>query len=174
MIKGFWMKKYLFLASAILMTTAQQAFCEVQKANPQLSVALKDTSHEPNAWSIIFALLFVIFLIYVTGLIYSKLNMVGAKTVKDQLKSYNLDRAVVLSTTQLGQGKNLHVIEINNKQFLIGATQHSISLLKELESAKTEEKYPQVEKPKETSISEESAEIEKEIQDKFDVHKKYL
>ena len=155
------MKKYLFLIIGVLMVTAQRTFCVVEAVSPELEKSLKTHANEPGGMSIIFALLFVIFLIYITGVIYSKLNIVGAKTVQNQLKNCDLNKAVVLSTTQLGQGKNLHVIEWNNKRFLIGVAQDSINLLKELGDVE------EVSEDGETEV------IEKE-EEQFDVHKKYL
>ena len=165
------MKKILFLITGILILTAQKALCITETMSPELEKSLKTHANEPGVMSIIFALLFVIFLIYITGLIYAKLNIVGVKTVKDQLKNYDLNKAIVLSTTQLGQGKNLHVIELNNKRFLIGVGQNSISLIKELEDI--------IESPNETpseKAQEQSSEnVEQSEQfEKFDVHKKYL
>lgn len=171
------MKKYWLIIGAVIITTGWNALCWAEGANPELAKSLKSNAHEPNFLSIIFALLFVIFLIYITGLIYSKLNLVGAKTVKDQLRGYNLDRAVVLSTTQLGQGKNLHVIEINNKQLLIGATANSINLIKELDivKGKKEATRKAVEEAENAVVELEVQEQEKPvILDEFDVHKKYL
>lgn len=159
------MRKNGYLVFAILLTTAQKVFCATQEASPELAEALKSNTHEPNFFSIIFALLVVVALIYITGLIYSKLNVVGANAVREQIKNHDLSRAVILSTTQLGQGKNLHVIELNGKKYLIGAAQNSISLLKELDT----ETKPQI---KAEIKSEIEAEIETE--EEFDVHKKYL
>ena len=100
------MKKYIILAT-ILITTAQSCFCTTEVVSEDLQQALKVTSgHEPGVFSILTALFFVICLIYVTGIIYSKLNIMSAKTVKDQLKRHDLSGVMVLSTTQLGQGKN--------------------------------------------------------------------
>lgn len=152
------MKKYLFLIMGIFMLTAQRVFSAVEAVSPDLEGSLKTHTHEPGVMSIVFSLLIVIFLIYVTGLIYSKLNIVGANTVKEQLKNYDLSRATVLSTTQLGQGKNLHVIEIDEKRYLIGATPNSINLIKELESIKVKADEAKPSEPV----------------DEFDVHKKYL
>lgn len=157
------MKKYLFLIMGILMLTAQKAFCAALATSPELEHSLKDTSGEPGIMSIIFALLFVIFLIYITGVIYSKLNIVGAKTVQKQLKDYDLNKAIVLSTTQLGRDRNLHVIEINNKRYLIGAAQNSISMLKEIEI---------IEKPHEDLG--EGATKEEPHNENDDIYKKYL
>lgn len=130
------MKKYLFLIIGIILITAQSALCALEEVSPELEHSLKNHSHEPGFGTIVFALIVVISLIYITGLIYSKLNIVGAKTVQEQLRNYDLNKATVISTTQLGQGKNLHVIELNNQRYLIGVTLNSISLIKELGEVK--------------------------------------
>jgi len=162
-IKGLLMKKYLVLAITLI-TTAQIGFCATEAVNEDLHQALKATSSsEPGIFSILMALIFVICLIYITGLIYSKLNIMGAKTVKEQLKGQGLSNVIVLSTTSLGQGKNLHVIEINNSQMLIAATPNSINLIKELSEKNEIENISKPEKKEEETIAEE-----------FDLHKKYL
>lgn len=178
------MNKYLYLLSGILMISSQKAFCITESISPELEQSLKVHSNEPSVMMIIFALVIVISLIYVTGLIYSKLNIVGAKTVQEHLKNYDLSKVVVLSTTQLGQGKNLHVIEINNKRFLIGATPNSINLIKELgENQKKVEKPEEPEKSAEFGIEhnpmdiiydKDKPEINVEPLIEFDIHKKYL
>lgn len=160
------MNKYLILISIILLT-AQKALCAAEVASPELSHSLKNNTHEPGFGSIVFALIVVISLIYITGLIYSKLNIVGAKTVQEQLRNYDLSKVVVVSTTQLGQGKNLHVIELNNQRYLIGATINSINLIKELGEAKREIKRVE---PSNVEVFDTPPEPE----DNFDVHKKYL
>lgn len=119
--------RYLSLLSALLMS-AQLGFC----GEGDLDSALKSTSGEPNFLSVLISLVIVIGLIYITGIIYTKLNIAGAQSVKNQFKNNKLDKIVVLSTTQLGQNKNLHIVEINDKKILIGATSNSISLIKEL------------------------------------------
>lgn len=173
------MNKNLFLLAVIIMISAQKALCAVEAVSPDLEHSLKSTANEPNFMTIIFALIVVISLIYITGLIYSKLNIVGAKTVQEQLRNYDLSKVIVVSTTQLGQGKNLHVIELNHKRYLIGATQNSINLLKELGEVQKELK-----KPVEPAViepinvlygeSEEKPELKFENVEEFDVHKKYL
>ncbi|MEI8129796.1 MAG: hypothetical protein WCG95_09310, partial [bacterium] len=74
------MKKYLFSITSIFILTAQKALCITEAVSPELEKSLKTHANEPGIMSIVFALLFVIFLIYITGLIYSKLNIVGART----------------------------------------------------------------------------------------------
>lgn len=129
-----------YILSLIIIFIANIQLVLADEVTQNVANELKQhSSREPGFGSVVFSLLFVICLIYVTGLIYSKLNAVGAKTVKKQLKKHDLSQAMVLSTTQLGQGKNLHVIEINNQKMLIGATQHSINLIKELKFEEIEQ-----------------------------------
>ena len=157
------MKKFL-LFIMIFISTIQRGYCATEAIGSELSGSLKVHSHEPGIMSIVLALMFVLCLIYGTGIIYSKLNIAGAKAVKKQLENQDLTGVVVLSTTQLGQGKNLHVIEVNNQRLLIGATPSSIHLIKELEK-KQEADADTITKSEKPSVAEE---------EKFDVHKKYL
>ena len=181
------MNKYLFLITGIFIFNMQKAFCITETVSPELEQSLRTQSNEPNVLTIIFALLFVIFLIYITGIIYSKLNIVGAKTVKEQFRNSELNRALVISTTQLGQGKNLHVIELNDKKYLIGATINSINLIKELtliddnqaEAATDTQKTDEAEIDKAIRVlyggtHDEVIEVEQNAKEEFNVHKKYL
>lgn len=178
------MRKYLFFALSIF-NIFQNTVIAAEQINQPLNQALKQPGNEPNFMSVFFALIVVILLIYITGLIYSKLNLFGAKAVQEQLKNYDLSRVVVISTTQLGQNKNLHVIEIENKRYLIGATPNSINLIKELGKGKdklekTENEQLEQEENLDNAIEvlygEEQKKISQEL-DKvkdFNIHKKYL
>lgn len=168
------MRKILVLILAIFMSSAQAAFCLTEAVSPELEQSLKTHTNEPNFMTIIFALVVVISLIYLTGLIYSKLNIVGAKTVQAQLKNYDLSKVVVISTTQLGQGKNLHVIELNGLRYLIGATPNSINLIKELEKVPEEIQQKTKKTEIEKTVSEEEIPADNEPVEEFDVYKKYL
>lgn len=186
------MKRYIYLVIISVLTAFQKTAAFAELFNSELDGALKSPTHEPNIMSIIFALLFVIAMIYVTGIIYSKLNVVGAKAAKKQFDDYDLNRAVVLSTTQLGQNRNLHVIEVNGKCYLIGATVNSINLIKELgtiDDIQSDEVFEEIE-PEISQIPEDEDidkairtlyanpndnEAEKvEVEEEFDIHKKYL
>ena len=81
---------------------------------------------------IILSLLFVILLIYLTGIIYAKLNKAGFKTLKAQQGELSRSQVAVISTTQLGNNKTLHVVELDGKRMLIGATSGAIRLIKDL------------------------------------------
>ena len=71
-----------------------------------------------------------------TGILYTKLNKVGVKTVRNELKESSDIKPVVLSTTAIGHDKSLQVVEINGEKLLIGVSQNSVSLIKTLESGK--------------------------------------
>lgn len=188
------MYKKMFFLLGMITLSVQSAMAAVEAVSPELEGTLKNTSNEPSALTILFSLCFVIALIYVTGVIYSKLNLVGAKAVKEQLKNYDMKKAVIISTTQLGQNKNLHVIELNHKQYLIGATPNSINLLKELDTKSPEQspdKQGISEVTKVNAINEgeeiddaihvlyrghdeKLSEVKESENDEFDIHKKYL
>ena len=89
---------------------------------------------EPNIMSVIFSLIFVILLIYATGIIYARLNKVGTKTLKKHIGDSDDSRVTVISTTPLGSNKTLHIVELDGKRMLIGASANSIDLIKDLGS----------------------------------------
>lgn len=95
-------------------------------------VASQSIGHEPNLISVVFSLLFVVLLIYATGIIYSKLNKLGFDTMKKQMGNASSSKVAVISTTPLGSNKTLHVVELDGKRMLIGASSSSIDLIKDL------------------------------------------
>lgn len=92
----------------------------------------QSVGQEPNIMSVIFSLIFVILLIYATGIIYARLNKVGLKTLKKHIGDTEDSRVTVISTTPLGSNKTLHVVELDGKRMLIGASTNSIDLIKDL------------------------------------------
>ena len=112
----------------------------VTTVNPDSASAIANSvGAEPNILSVVFSLLVVILLIYTTGIIYGKLNKVGTKTLGKQFHNSDSSRVSVISTTPLGSNKTLHVVELDGKRMLIGASANSIDLIKDLGS------YPPVE-----------------------------
>ncbi len=89
---------------------------------------------EPSMISVVLSLIFVVLLIYLTGIIYAKLNKVGFKTLKRQQGDFAKSHVSVVSTTQLGNNKTLHVVELDGKRMLIGASSSTIQLIKDLGS----------------------------------------
>ena len=130
------MKKFImFIMMSFLCVNSVFADSVTENINS----SLKSSSYEPNYFSILVSLVFVIFLIYVTGILYTKLNKVGVKTVRNELKESSDIKPVVLSTTPIGHDKSLQVIEINGEKLLIGVSQNSVSLIKTLESGKKQD-----------------------------------
>ncbi len=104
----------------------------VYNPNVAENVVQQSVGHEPDFVSIIFSMLFVILLIYVTGIIYAKLNKLGLNTLKKQMGDSSRSHVSVVSTTALGNNKTLHVVELDGKRMLIGASVNSIHLIKDL------------------------------------------
>lgn len=98
------------------------------------TIASQSVGQEPNFLSMVFSLVFVILLIYATGILYTKLNKFGIKTMKQQLGDNSTSHVSVISTTPLGANKTLHVVELDGKRMLIGASVNSIHLIKDLGS----------------------------------------
>ena len=96
------------------------------------TLTTQSVGQEPNFLSMIFSLVFVILLIYATGILYTKLNKFGIKTLKKQVGENAASQVSVISTTPLGTNKTLHVVELDGKRMLIGASSNSIHLIKDL------------------------------------------
>lgn len=107
--------------------------------------------HEPNIISVVFSLLIVILLIYLTQILYTKLNKANLNVIKRQQGTLAKSQASVISTTALGNNKTLHVIELDGKRMLIGASSGAIQLIKDLgvatEDGTTEEEFSHIEIP---------------------------
>ena len=87
----------------------------------------------PNILSEIFSLLVVILLIPIVLWGIYKLNRINpARLLSGNFKSDEFDKFNIISTTNLGQGKNIHLVEIKGRQLVIGSTVNNISLLTEL------------------------------------------
>ena len=114
-------------------------------ANPEFQEVLKHDAYEPNYFTLIFGLVFVIFLIYLTGFFYQKLLGVNSKFNKKTLDLPDVNKVKILSCTSLGQGKNIYVVQINSKTLVLGATQNQINLLREFSEQETESYLKEIE-----------------------------
>lgn len=120
------MKKILFIN--ILLSLKCFADEELLFKGEQASEILSKNSYEPNYFSMILGLFVVVGLIYLTGFLYQKLTKSSIIS-----EDYVLNKAQIISTTSLGQGRNLHVIKIGDSACLIGATQNNITFIKDIE-----------------------------------------
>ena len=117
------MKKYCLLSFVLI--------CNKTIANTtgnELNEALAKNVYEPNYFSMILGLFVVVIMIYLTGYLYQKMTKINLKS-NDEF----INKAQIISTTSLGQGKSLHVIKIGEKSCLIGSTQNNITFLKDIE-----------------------------------------
>ena len=104
-----------------------------------ISLGTQANIQEPNLISVVFSLLFVILLIYAAGIVYAKINRASLNTLKRQIGDVSSSKACVVSTTPLGNNKTLHVVELDGKRMLIGASTNSIQLIKDLGSISSSE-----------------------------------
>ena len=114
------------------------------------AMGAQTVGQEPSIISVVMSLGFVILLIYFTGILYAKLNKVNFKTLRKQQGDFSSSQVSVISTTQLGNNKTLHVVELDGKRMLIGASTSAIQLIKDLGSIKkdeSEENYSHIEIP---------------------------
>lgn len=122
----------------------------VSGANEISTLGTQSIGQEPSIVSVILSLLIVILLIYITGIVYAKLNKIGFKTLKRQQGDLARSQVAVISTTQLGNNKTLHVVELDGKRMLIGASSSAIQLIKDLGNFKDceiNEEYSHIEIP---------------------------
>ena len=125
-------EKYEILPDLPEPLAAAQASSVTTIDSPNIDIATHSVGSEPNLLSVLISLVFVVLLIYATGIIYAKLNKVGLKTLKNQVDDKSRSKVSVVSTTLLGNNKTLHVVELDGKRMLIGASANSIHLIKDL------------------------------------------
>ena len=160
----------------ILITIGNNCFA-ANEINAEIAKSLKHSINEPSITSYIFALLFVLCLIYICGIVYTKLSKFGMNTVKKEYKNIDDTTVTLLSTRQLGNNKTLHVIEIAGKRMLIGATQNSVQLIDVLsERPDSKVKTFSINTPPSETTSKTEVNIEeaKESDEDLGLYKKYL
>lgn len=118
------MKKILVLNFLTLVSFAGE---NVEKSE-EISKIVGQNVYEPNFFGMILGLFFVVGLIYVTGFFYQKLTKVNSFN-----QNLSNNKAQVISTTSIGQGRNLHVVKIGDEAILIGSTQNNITYIKDVE-----------------------------------------
>lgn len=110
-------------------------FIQAAFANDMLTSNIKyalKRSTDGSYFSVVIALGIVILLIYITGIIYAKLNILGHNTMKKQYIDLKDSKLLILSTTPIGANKSLLVVELAGKKMLIGVTNDNITLIKDL------------------------------------------
>lgn len=142
--------KKLFMLFICVFACLQPASAESLTSN--IKYALKHST-DGSYLSVVVALGVVILLIYITGIIYAKLNVVGYNTMKKQYLDLNDSKVLVLSNTVVGKDKSLLVVELSGKKMLLGVTEKSITLIKDLdEKTVSEENKDSKEFPKNPNL----------------------
>ena len=128
----FIMKK-IFLSLFVLLINAQMSY-SVELPSVMKQTMAHDPISMPGLLNLIISMVIVIALIYATGWIYTKLNLINRDKLKKLTsKTTDTPRFSVLQTMPLGQQRHLYTIEMNGKILLIGSTPSHINLLKEFD-----------------------------------------
>lgn len=104
--------------------------------NKNVSGSNESLPKPPSFLDMVFSLGIVIALIFLFAWVYGKIKGVNTTSVFSKRKNLD-DTFSILATAPLGQGRNLHLVEINNTKIVIGSTANNISLLTELPTGKT-------------------------------------
>ncbi|MBQ7286252.1 MAG: FliO/MopB family protein [Candidatus Gastranaerophilales bacterium] len=115
------------ILSLMLLNSIVFASTEAISKSEEVSQIVNSSHYEPNYFTMILGLFFVIALIYITGFLYQKLTKVNLK-----YENLYVNKPQIISTTSIGQGRNLHVVKIGDDCCLIGSTQNSITYLKDV------------------------------------------
>jgi len=63
--------------------------------------------------------------------VYQKLIKLNPKYLKKPEDESDKNEFHIVSTKQLGQGRYLHIVEVNNRFLVLGSTANNINLLRE-------------------------------------------
>ncbi len=126
--------KKFFVIFCIFLNTLSAFAMDSPYSSQEFQEVLKHDTYEPNYFTLIFGLIIVICLIYFTGYFYQKLIGVNSKINKKAGIDNNFDKVKIISSTPLGQGKCIYIVEIRGKHLVLGATDNQINLLKEYDT----------------------------------------
>jgi len=87
----------------------------------------------PSYFSMLTSLFIVIVLIFIFGWAYNRLKEINpALLLSGKQYDKKANRFNLISTASLGQGKSIHLVEINGKRLILGSTANNVNLLSEL------------------------------------------
>lgn len=142
---------------------------------------------EPSLLNVFGSLILVLGLILGVFWLYSRLKGIDTSGILGmKLGDRNTYKFNLLSSIALGQGKNIHVVEVNGKRLVIGSTSNNINLLTEIEKEAAEaQKKADVGPQQESDLTEQdTANKEEDMMDYIspegyelgyaDVYKEYL
>ena len=122
--------------------TATQTAVETSPyISSDVASSLNQNVYEPNVFGVICSLLIVLALIYATSFFYQKLIKFNSKINNNDVPE-GKNEFKILSGATLGQGKYLHVVEINETYLVLGSTPNNITLLKEYKKSDISKNVP--------------------------------
>ncbi len=127
--------KKVFLYLFVLLLSSNASFA-VELPSVMKQTMAQDPISMPGMLNLLVSMIIVIALIYATGWIYAKLNIINRDKLK-KIVSKNADshRFNILQSMPLGQQRYLYSIEMNGKVMLIASTPSHINLLKEFDKS---------------------------------------
>lgn len=135
--------KKLLISLFIILGVVNSSFA-VEIPDVMRNTMSQDVVGLPSLLHLVISMVLVITLIYITGWIYTKLNIVNRQNLKKINKDDDSNRFTVIQSMPLGQQRYLYALEIKNKILLVGATQSQITLLKEFEKSSESDSEQQV------------------------------
>ena len=121
----------IFLTFYIMFTVANSAFA-VDIPTVMKQGMAQEIPGMPSIVNLIVSMIVVIALIYITGWIYAKLNIVNRTNLnKIGSQEDNSSKFNVIQSMPLGQQRHLYTIEMKGKILLVGSTPSHINLIKE-------------------------------------------
>jgi len=114
------------------------------KENDDFSNVLNDNDrHEPSILKIFNSLVFVILLILITGWAYMKIKKINPEQLlSGKFNKLDENNFKIISSLQLGAGKSIYLIEINNKQLIVGTTASNVNLLAQMDKQENNAEIP--------------------------------
>jgi len=117
----------------------------------------------------------VLILIFAFAWVYAKIKGINPSAIlAGKFAEKDLNKINILSTSMLGQGKELHLVEINGKQLVIGSTAANINLLTEISQEEVEKlKAKKHEQAESSSAEQEEVDAEAYSNKYGEFYKKY-
>ena len=117
---------------AVILITINSANAAIEIPDAMKQTMAQEVSGMPSLLNLVVSMILVIAMIYLTGWIYNKLNIVN----KNKLKSLanndtDLKKFTVIQSMPLGQQRYIYTVEMAGKILLVGSTPSHINLLKE-------------------------------------------
>jgi len=104
----------------------------------------KQDKKEPTIMDIFSSLIFVILLICLTGWVYMKFKKINPEQLlSGKFNKLSENTFKIISSLQLGTGKAIYLIEINDQQLIVGTTATNVNLLAKIDKQNKKSEIPQ-------------------------------